>query len=864
MSALEGNSVYAGVVFAGAAGVGKTSLARAVAGELIAAGAHVQVVVGTVTSQPIPLGALGHLVNLEGALDPAVMLATAHRQLAADPSLVLVVDDAHLLDPLSATLIHQLALGRRTRLVVTVRLPEPMLDAVVALWKDEHLFWVEVEALTRSQTAELLGVVLDGPVDEGLVAQLWEISAGNALLLHSSIMAGIERETIGRVRGVWCMRGQMGVRADMVDLFTARLRHLPGPAREVIEIVAVAEQLDCDVLRQTCLPAAIEDVEQRGLIRILVEGPNPVARLFHPVLGEVIRSAMGLVRQRQLSGRIAQATIITENRSRATAAGPSPDARSAVRLAVLITQSDLDMPDLTAVVDAAASAITMSSVGLGEQLARYVFNRSGDFSASLVLAEALSWQGRGDEAESLLNRFDPGMLDELGAVRWGCTRAANLFWACAQPDTAERVLRTVRQRVFSLPVLDLVVAMETAFAYFGGDIPRAIQLGHGLDTDSVSMPLAVVWSASATAGALAACGRFEDASSVARTGIVASERCDSGLQRFAIGLAEVSAALAEGHFDSAERICARYAEMSAGEVQARSIVDTMRGQTLLARGALAEAVDRFERALAAMATALTASWTMVVAAWCAQAEGARGNADLAQAALSEAETVYGSHVAVFRPELELARAWVFAARGEITTARAHALSAARVAQQTAAWCAEARARYTAVRFGDRGQASRLQELARQIPGELSDLMAYGARALAEHDGGRLDEVADGFAEIGAIALAADAASQAVGEHARGGAVACGAASLITARRFAELSGAMTPSISAADKPLPLTDREREVAVLVAGGMSNREVSDALHLSVRTIENYLYRVYAKLGVQDRDGLAQIFSIASNVE
>jgi DNA-binding NarL/FixJ family response regulator len=51
----------------------------------------------------------------------------------------------------------------------------------------------------------------------------------------------------------------------------------------------------------------------------------------------------------------------------------------------------------------------------------------------------------------------------------------------------------------------------------------------------------------------------------------------------------------------------------------------------------------------------------------------------------------------------------------------------------------------------------------------------------------------------------------------------------------------------------LTRREREVAVLAARGLSNRQIADLLVISVRTVENQLYRVYAKLGVAGRNQL-----------
>ena len=55
----------------------------------------------------------------------------------------------------------------------------------------------------------------------------------------------------------------------------------------------------------------------------------------------------------------------------------------------------------------------------------------------------------------------------------------------------------------------------------------------------------------------------------------------------------------------------------------------------------------------------------------------------------------------------------------------------------------------------------------------------------------------------------------------------------------------------ADGPLAaLTAREREIAMLVAAGRTNREVAEQLVLSARTIEAHLRNVYGKLGVRSR--------------
>lgn len=49
---------------------------------------------------------------------------------------------------------------------------------------------------------------------------------------------------------------------------------------------------------------------------------------------------------------------------------------------------------------------------------------------------------------------------------------------------------------------------------------------------------------------------------------------------------------------------------------------------------------------------------------------------------------------------------------------------------------------------------------------------------------------------------------------------------------------------------PLTDRELEIARLVAGGLSNREIAASLNLSKRTVDSHLDHIFAKVGVRGR--------------
>jgi DNA-binding CsgD family transcriptional regulator len=52
----------------------------------------------------------------------------------------------------------------------------------------------------------------------------------------------------------------------------------------------------------------------------------------------------------------------------------------------------------------------------------------------------------------------------------------------------------------------------------------------------------------------------------------------------------------------------------------------------------------------------------------------------------------------------------------------------------------------------------------------------------------------------------------------------------------------------------LTETERQIADLVAQGLSNKEVAARLFVAVRTVEATLTKVYAKLGIRSRTELA----------
>jgi DNA-binding NarL/FixJ family response regulator len=58
----------------------------------------------------------------------------------------------------------------------------------------------------------------------------------------------------------------------------------------------------------------------------------------------------------------------------------------------------------------------------------------------------------------------------------------------------------------------------------------------------------------------------------------------------------------------------------------------------------------------------------------------------------------------------------------------------------------------------------------------------------------------------------------------------------------------------ADPSLALTRREREVAELVARGMTNREIATRLYVSERTAQNHVQHILDKLNLPNRSQIA----------
>jgi DNA-binding CsgD family transcriptional regulator len=834
----------AGVVVVGAVGVGKTTLARTVTASLRS---NVQWAACTESSQGIPLGVFAARVSPSASRDPVAMIASARESILAGVDTVLGIDDAHLLDQLSATLVQQIAVEGAGRIVATIRSGESVPDAVTSLWKDGYLQRVELQPFTKGESIGLIESVLGGTL-EGLSADvMWESSSGNPLFLRHMVEGALDTGTLAEVDGVWQWRGPAVVPSGLAALVESRLNRAGADVIDALKLLALCEPLDIDALCELAGVEAVDAAEVQGLIRIVHDDPDVInARFSHPLYGDVIRHRVGTALARQLRGRLVQ---VLRDRDLSSPA-------SRIRLAQLYIASDQDV-DTDLLIAAAKDAMFLSHLPLGERLARKAFNRGGGLRAAALLSRALLWQGHPVQADDILTGFDPAELDELQLVQWGVPHLSNLFWSMNEVARAHEVMALLEERV-THPSLRLIVdATASALAVHENRIGEGLLTAERVLSDPGAPKQAFEFAAFTAGLAMPVAGRggdFEPIAARARAELKATD----GMIRVMVRYCDVLALTYMGELDLADQRVAEYAEFSsAGQFQGWAIAKIMAGLVATYRGSFPHAVSSIEQALAALAAEAPLPWRLPARLLLARAYAALGSIAQAERVLEDAKEHRGRSVALHDPQLHIAKSWLAAAKGAQQSAIELAVVAADCAHDAGQFAAEAEALHHAARFGADGVASRLGSVAQRVDGPVVPLYARHAEALASRDRKALDAVSAGFGAAGLLLSAADAAAQAAPLHTRAGQSRASAESSARALRLAELcGGAATPAIRSAARPLPVTSREREIIALVGDGLSNREIATRLTLSIRTVEGHLYRACTKLDVTDRDELAKV--------
>lgn len=844
-----GGSGAVGAVVAGPAGVGKTRLAREV---LAGLGRSHHWIVASESSRALPFGPFWPLAGAperdgDGTAGAARRLGEALAATARE-RMVLGVDDAHLLDDQSASLLLSLAVEHGVPLLLTVRTSEPAPDAVRALWKDGYLARVDLPELSRDQVGAVLQEVLGGPVDSHSIRRLHALTAGNALALREIVEGALAEGRLSRVGRLWRLRGETTVTPALAEVLQGRLDRLGPEVRSVLEVLSLAEPLEVTTLRQVTGDGAVEEAERRGAVVVAAHADRSEVRAAHPLLSELVRARLGSLTARRLRSRLVQA-LDWQDSSR-------PD--ELLRAAVLLLDSDTP-PDPELLASAAEHALQVCDVRLAERLARAAVRGGHGGRAAAALGHALSWQDRPAEAERVLAPFDVPSAPDHARAAVALTRSANLFWTGDDAAAAEEVLRQALEEVSDPGCRAVLASMQLCFTLFRNRPQQVITDGRALVGDLAGQGRALPWGGSALGLALAVTGRCLDAIDLVRRQLeLVGDGPEPRARQLVLDYAYVTACRLAGRTAEAERVAAHEYPLSLTAAWVPHLTGLMRGLTATDRGELGRAVELLQESADGLAGEDPSRWRFVALCWLAQGRAVRGETEAARAALVEAEGERRDCHGFYDPDLLLTRAWVTAAEGAVSDAQDLTMRAAATARVSGQQAVESLALHTAVRFGSTRPAARLAELARRVDGDRAAMAAAHAAAWQARDAHRLTEVAARYEERGLPVLAADAWAQSarVAER-RGDRVVSQRAAAQVGRLARQCGGVATPAMrGGSPRRLQLTDREREVVELAATGLSNRAVAERLRVSVRTVEGHIYRARARVDAPSRQALVAL--------
>jgi hypothetical protein len=384
--------------------------------------------------------------------------------------------------------------------------------------------------------------------------------------------------------------------------------------------------------------------------------------------------------------------------------------------------------------------------------------RFDSLNARLAHAQDLAWDGRGLEADAVLDAVDPSGLSETDLMAWALPRAANQFWMLSEPTRAIAFLQTVRSRVAAPAAQCTLDALAATFAMNAGTPLRALRLADEVLASPHADDVAVGWAASAAALSSARAGRFARVDELAARAVSVEH---PGLLRFTGGFARVTALLMGGRLAEARTRAQRYADAAELRDPGQAIGEVLVSYVAIAQGDFDAAATLLSRAADALAPT-GYSWGPLSFMLLAQALGQQGDQVGAAKALSAAESRHGLKSALFAPELALARAWQKAAQNDPVEAIDAARDAAQAAERGGQSAVALRALQDGVRLGDVRAVYRAQRLVGEVDCAVGRLTLAHARALTDGNALALKEIAEQLAGVGLQAVAADAARQAEG------------------------------------------------------------------------------------------------------
>ena len=857
-----------GILLVGSPGVGKTALARVLLDGLGGdPGTRVLKLTAHASTPEIPFGAFAAVVpEIDGdpgdTREPFFLLQTIRRavaELAGGLKLVISVDDAHSLDGASATLLFQLVSAGAAKAVVAARAGEAFPPALRSLWKDGLVERIDLLPLGRDDSLELAELLLGGPVYDELAEAVWDTSRGNPLYIRELILAGRATGTIVEERGLWRLDGALTIGPRLHELLDELLSGLDQPLRESMEVVAFADPVPMAAAERLVPEAHLDTLQRRGLVVVETAADGVYVRTSHPLYAALVRERVPQTRANDLRRLMADAF---EQAGRL----PSDLLRVASWRLLSETAADPGLFHEAALLAAArfdwslAAKFAEASVGLG-----------GGIPAKVALADALGHLGRPSEALAVLGDHVGETDDERARV--AVLRASALFWGLGDWSSANRILEDAEQHIDDPSERTWVSATRVGMLNFIGRPDVAESASRPLlDTPHLSVKARLA-AGYALSTSLAWGGLCDQALRV-----VDALRPD-GRDDLLNATVDWSVTVRMSAYRVAGRVLAtedlaraEYAQaLQTRRPEARGLSAGALAWVALVRGQLALAVLRYREAIATYGSTPereTSVGRRHLMCQLVEALAISGDARGAAALLAEARAEMRISERWMLPRLWVAQAWVSVARGEISAALVELNTAVKEARKGGHVANELSALLTRLRLGATAGVgetivSRLDDLAAWVEGDLVQVMDLHAHALAEGSPDALDSVAERYGILGLGLHAAETAAQASQLHARVGEPRRAAASASRAQSMLPgLDSDRPVTLLLASTPASLTRREREVALLARSGMSSQAIATRLHLSTRTVDTHLARVYFKLGISRRSELGEALGMVES--
>ena len=819
------------VALVGAAGLGKTTVAARVTDRVAAQEQDTDPLVVPITAvaagSSMPFGAVSdRFGDVLGDDLTEPVPAEARLRDAAEAEgrdLLLRVDDADLLDALSARYVAWLVRDQHARLVLTCRDFTALAEPLRALWQDDLLERIDLEPLDVAEASSLIERALGAPLEPASVEQVHRATQGNPLYLREVVRAGLSSGALEHTALSWYWRGRVTASMSLADMYRTELGALPGELRDVVEIVALAEPIPLSRLIALVDGRDLDRMVGLGFVRIdSTDTGSPVARSSHPLIGEVVRALVPVARRTSL---FARANAFRTDRPE----GAPPAAR--LRSTLWALECGI-VPPVDQLLDAArvagglqehesAIVLTTAALNAGPDAGLTPTDRVRTHCLrSLAYGYSSGREAGRLDAEAAWGLVTSGPRVDDVAVVEACETLANLRQFHDDDTSAAVALTESAMQFVDLETVEQLRLLRLSHLGWGGDFTEVRQeIERTGVLHAPAIPRSFLPIAACAVAALGTGGRLDEAIRLAQA-CLATAAVHLEDSPWSVGeIVSVMHQVQVWRGDIAEMVTQVPVSRSDPFLKYDFTLELFGiGNQALGQRRWSDAVTAFTAACERYAVDDPGGFAAYAWSRLAMSQAYAGMTDAAAESVERARTTPLRAMRILGDQIEMTIAWAEALLGNPAGLyRADELIARGTA--SGAW--------THVLYGQalhyvmdiaagRDTASsldRLQDAAGRVDGPLASAITQYADALRSGDRGW---IASAQADL----------------------AACGMA------------------VTAGRRTQPLTKREYEVAQLAAQGFSNRRIAEHLGLSVRTIDAHMSRVFAKWDLRSRSELAEM--------